>query len=316
MREQQIIPVYVITGFLESGKTTLIQSMIEDTGFSRGQKTLILRCEDGEVEYDDFLKPEHCVTVVPFEEASEMTSLKLKSINNEYKPERVIIEYNNVWGVELLGRINLPPKWEYVQVISLADGTTFDNYMTNMRQMMTDPMKEADLIMVNRCRPEDPKSAWRRLLKGVNQQCNIMFENLDGTTEDGVSDEDLPYDMKADIIDIKDEDVGIFYMDSLDHPDRYDGKTVRLVGVCYPDKTMPNGFYLFGREAMTCCADDIAKIGWVTRGTQKPNAKRFVRITARCQMMISPDGSQRVLMLHEGKIEPANAPKEEYVTFG
>lgn len=313
MMEQEIIPVYVMTGFLESGKTTMIQSMLTDEGFSRDQRTLLLCCEEGIEDYDTDLLNEHNTALHVFDEAEDMTALRLKELNTKYRPERVIMEYNSMWKLEKLGQTKLPPRWEYVQVITLADATTFDNYMTNMRTLLTDPMKEADLVLVNRCTPETPKSAWRRQIKALNPNCNILFENTDGTTEDGVADEDLPYDMKAAVIDIADEHVGTFYMDALDHPDRYDGKTVRLVGQPFPDNGLPKGYYLFGRYAMTCCANDIAKIGWVCQGMVKPSGRSFMRLTAKCRKVTRED--QAMLMLMEEKTEKANAPKEKYVTF-
>ena len=45
------IPVYLFTGFLESGKTTFIQETLEDSGFNMGERTLLLLCEEGEEEY-------------------------------------------------------------------------------------------------------------------------------------------------------------------------------------------------------------------------------------------------------------------------
>lgn len=316
MREQEFIPVYMLTGFIESGKTTMIQSMLTDEGFSRGQKTLILCCEEGVEEYDTDLLNEHNAVLHIFEDADDMTALRLKELNNQYKPERVIIEYNTMWTLEKLGSTKLPPRWEFVQVITLADATTFDNYMTNMRKLLTDPMKEADLILVNRCTPEFNKGSWRKQLRALNPNASILFENTDGTTEDGVSDDDLPYDMKADIIDIGEDEMGIFYLDALDHPERYDGKKVRMVGQPFPDSQFPAGYYYFGRYAMTCCSNDIAKVGWVCQGLQKPSAKAFIRLTASCEKVVSSAGDQTALMLHELSVEKAPAPKEQYITFG
>ena len=313
MRQQQIVPVYMMTGMLESGKTTMIHSMLTDQGFSSGQKTLIICCEEGVEEYDTDLLNDNNSVLVTLEEPEELTSLKLKELNNRYKPERVIMEYNTFWKLERLGSIKLPPHWEYVQVITLADGTTFENYMTNVRQQLTDPMREADLVLINRCKPEHEISKWRRQIKSFNPNCNILFELMDGTTVDGVADEDLPYDMKAPIIDIDETQVGTFYMDALDHADRYDGKTVRLVGQPFPDGELPDGYYLFGRYAMTCCANDIAKIGWVCQGTAKPSASSFIRLTAQCEKVTR--GEEAIIMLKEVATEKAAAPKERYVTF-
>ena len=45
-------PIYLVTGFLESGKTSLIKSMLEDTNFSSGERTLIIQCEEGTEELE------------------------------------------------------------------------------------------------------------------------------------------------------------------------------------------------------------------------------------------------------------------------
>ena len=49
------IPVYIFTGFLEGGKTSIIQESLNDEKFNSGEKTLVLLCEEGEVELKTFL---------------------------------------------------------------------------------------------------------------------------------------------------------------------------------------------------------------------------------------------------------------------
>ncbi len=310
---QDFITVYLITGFLESGKTTLINNMLQDEDFSRNQKTLIICCEEGMEEYDMDAIAKGDTTIVTFDSADEITTERFAELNKQYKPERVIIEYNSVWTIERLGSCMLPRKWEVVQIITTVDANTFDNYYTNMRQIMTDPMKVSDLVLFNRCDPKANKSPWRRQVKAVSPRCNVLFENTDGTSEDGVADEDLPYDMKSSIIDIDDECLPIFYLDSMDHPDRYDRKTVRFVGQAFHDKQMPKGFFLFGRMAMTCCADDVAPIGWITQGTLTPGAKGYIKMTASCKRVTA--NGENMLMLTEVRTEPAPTPKEKYLNF-
>ena len=48
MRE---IPVYLIAGFLDSGKTQFINGILEE-GFAREDPTLLLSCEEGEESYE------------------------------------------------------------------------------------------------------------------------------------------------------------------------------------------------------------------------------------------------------------------------
>ena len=49
----QEIPVYLFTGFMDSGKTTLVKETLSDESFTEGDKCLLICCEDGEVEYTE-----------------------------------------------------------------------------------------------------------------------------------------------------------------------------------------------------------------------------------------------------------------------
>ena len=279
---RRFVPVYLITGFIESGKTTLGLTVLANDRFTNGGKVLVLCCEEGETEWDD------------------------KSLE-KYKGV-------TMWGMEKLDEISLPKLWDWAQVVTTADATTFDNYMTNMRKILTDPMKAADMIYVNRCGENFNKSSWRKQLRAMNSAATILFENLDGTVDDGIRDEDLPYDMKADVIRISDEQFGLFYVDSMDHPERYDGKVVSLTGQAWKRREFPKGFYYFAREAMTCCANDIAPCGWVCKGERTPDNKTYFNLTARCKLVQGPDG-QTALMLNELKCERGKAPRETLVNF-
>ncbi|MBQ9325928.1 MAG: GTPase [Clostridia bacterium] len=313
MTDLDFVPFYVVCGFLESGKTTMIQSMLSDEGFSSGEKTLVICCEDGEVEYDPEMLDKYNATFCMLNSPEELTGLRLAQLDALYHPERVIMEYNSMWTMERLGQTKMPETWEYVQVITLADATTFDNYMTNMRNQMAAPMREADLILFNRCTPDFRRSYWRRQMRALNPGATILFENPDGTTDDGITDEDLPYDMKAEVISISEEQFGIFYIDAMDHPERYDGKIIQLVGQPFPGRNYPKGTYYFGRNAMTCCANDITQVGFVCKGDTPPDPNRFILLTAGCRMGMQ--GDQKGLFLYELAAETCKPTKEEYVTF-
>ena len=75
------VPVYLFTGFLESGKTKFIQETLEDKRFNAGERTLLLVCEEGVEEYDPtfFASPNVFVEVVDEEEKlTEATLLQLQ----------------------------------------------------------------------------------------------------------------------------------------------------------------------------------------------------------------------------------------------
>ena len=311
---RKFVPVYLITGFLESGKTTLGLTILGNERFTNGGKVLVICCEDGEKEWDAKSLEQNKGVLVMLEDEEEFTAARLQALEDEHKPTCVILEYNSMWGIEKLDTLRLPRLWDWAQMVTTADGTTFDNYMTNMRKLLTDPMKIADMICVNRCKPEFNKGSWRKQLRAMNSSATIFFENLDGTIDDGITDEDLPYDMKADPIVMTDEQFGTFYVDSMDHPERYDGKRVRLVGQAWKRPNFPKGYYYFARNAMTCCTNDIAPCGWVCKGDRTPDNKTYFTLTARCQKVEGPDG-QVALMLHELLTEKAKTPHEELVSF-
>ena len=47
------VPIYLITGFLESGKTSFLSFTLQQDYFRTEGKTLLILCEEGEEEYDE-----------------------------------------------------------------------------------------------------------------------------------------------------------------------------------------------------------------------------------------------------------------------
>ena len=102
------IPVYMIAGFLDSGKTNFINGILAD-GFAIEDRTLLLCCEEGEEEYDS--KVLRNVTVINIEDQSELTPAYLKKLEKQYKPQQVIIESNGMWLMEEIYSNSLPANW-------------------------------------------------------------------------------------------------------------------------------------------------------------------------------------------------------------
>jgi hypothetical protein len=79
----------------------------------------------------------------------------------------------------------------------------------------------------------------------------LLFIEIDEIFED-----DLPYDLSQEVINLDNTGYGIWYLDCMDHPQRYEGKKIRFTAqVLLPEK-FPKGYFVPGRMAMTCCADD------------------------------------------------------------
>ena len=307
-------PVYIITGFLESGKTKFISEMLADDGFSEGERTLLLCCEEGEEEYDSKLLHRTNTVLEPLDEPEDLE--KLVELDEKYRPERVIIEYNSTWLLQALYSAKKPESWDLAQIITLVDSTTFEIYLKNMRSFMADGLTEADLVIFNRCTGETTKSPYRRTVLAMNNTARIFFENTDGSMDDGVSDEDLPYDVSAKIIEISDTQFGVFYLDAMEHPDRYDGKTIHVKGRAFRMNGMPKGCFVFGRHAMTCCVDDIGGIGYLCKvDGELPRKDAWIMLTAKVEASFSPIHNRDAIILIAQTINPAKPPEEELVYF-
>ena len=160
------IPIYLITGFLDSGKTTLLTDTLNMDYFNDGQRTVLVRCEDGEVEYDQQQLSQRNCRMVPVEEPEQLTHDFLVEIDRRYQPERVLFEYNGMWPIQVLRDLKLPKNWGLYQAIHVIDGTTFEMYRANMASLMMDAVSEADMVLFNRCTPAMDLSAWKRSRAG------------------------------------------------------------------------------------------------------------------------------------------------------
>ena len=80
------IPLYLITGFLDSGKTTLLTDTLAMDYFNDGQRTVLLRCEDGEEEYDQAKLSKRNCRVVPVEDQSQICTAFLEEVTAAISP--------------------------------------------------------------------------------------------------------------------------------------------------------------------------------------------------------------------------------------
>ena len=91
-------PVYIINGFLGSGKTEFINFTLDQPYFQSSGKTLLLLCEEGEEEYDPYVLKRSKTIVETIEEEADFTPEKMVELEKKYHPERIIIEYNGIVG--------------------------------------------------------------------------------------------------------------------------------------------------------------------------------------------------------------------------
>lgn len=309
-----MIPVYLINGFLDSGKSEFIVYTLSQPYFQSKGKTLLIVCEEGEVEYDAALLKKTKTHMVTIEDEEDFTSEKLIELEKAFKPARIIIEYNGMWNSK---DMKLPWHWKVEQQITCVDGSTFSTYFANMKSLLAEMVRKSEMIIVNRCDGLEKQIAnMKRGLKAINQQADIIFEDKNGEMN-ATLEEDLPFDVTKDIIELDETGYGIWYIDLLDNLDRYVGKKVSfLAQVLHPPK-FPKGYFVPGRMAMTCCEDDIAFLGYACKYEKAESLEQrsFIQITAEVAFEYFEDYGQEGPVLKALSIEPAKAPKNEVISF-
>ncbi len=251
------IPVYLFTGFLEGGKTHIIQESMSDPKFNSGEKTLLIVCEEGIDEFDFSEFSAKNVYLEVIEDESELTKQKLVSLGKKYKLDRVIIEYNGMWMLNTLYQ-NLPDGWAIYQEMMFADANTFLSYNANMRQLMVDKLLNAEMLVLNRTPEGIDKEEIHKVVRGISRRAAITYDYPDGHVEYDEIEDPLPFDLDAPVVEIKDEDYALFYRDLSEEMEKYHDKTVKFKGLIARDASLGDKSALAGRHVMTCCADDIA----------------------------------------------------------
>ena len=307
-------PVYMINGFLESGKTEFICFTLAQQYFQVKGKTLLILCEEGENEYDSALLEKSRTVVELIDEEGDFTPAHLTDLEKRHKPERIVIEFNGMWNYK---NAKLPWYWKMEQQITIIDGSTFPMYYTNMRSLLAEMVRKSEMIIFNRCDTvKDQLNSYKRNIKAVNPSADVIFEDAQGEIDE-IFEEDLPYDLKQDTIVLDNQGYGIWYLDSMEHLERYEGKKLQFVAMVLKPENFPQGYFVPGRMAMTCCADDMAFLGYACEfaGAGSLKQKEWVKVTATVTKEYWKDYNGEGPILHAVSVEKTKAPKEEIISF-
>ena len=308
------IPVYVFTGFLDSGKTKFIQETLEDERFNAGERTLLLVFEEGEEEYDFSTYPHQNVYLEVLDQRT-VTTKDMQALAKKYKAQRVVAELN---GMELVGALytRFPQDWAVAQEVMFADATTFVQYNNNMRNLMMDKLMGAQMVIFNRVEPGADTMPLHKLVRAANRRVDIMYDFTDGTNAYDDVEDPLPFDINAPVIQVKDEDYALWYRDVTEEPEKYDGKTVSFKCQAAMLRREKKGIFAPGRFVMTCCVEDIQFLGvpCIYPGQVEPRA--WYQVTAKI--------SAEKHSLYKGElgpvltaisVEPAQPAQPDVATF-
>ena len=317
MEEDDVrVPVYLVNGFLEGGKTSFLRFTVAQEYFDIDEPTLLILCEEGEEEYDLRELADHDTRLEIVEDQEHFNEGFLQKLEEIYQPGRVLIEYNGMWQTGRLHQMELPEGWEIVQQITTIDASTCQVYMNNMKSLFMDMVRDSELVIFNRCTPELPLASFRRNIKAVNQRSEIIFEDEKGEL-DNIFEEEMPFDLDAPVVDIPLEGYGIWYLDALEHTDRYLGKTLRFRAQVMKDRRIGHGIFVPGRMAMACCEEDTSFIGFICKSDQAETLRngQWITLTAKLAEEYARAYRAKGPVLYAESIEEADPLPDDMVFF-
>ena len=310
------IPVYVFTGFLDAGKTRFMQGTLEDERFNAGEKTLLLVCEEGEEEYDPAAFSGSNVHIEVVENQDELTEQSLEAMRKKCRAERVCVELN---GMKLVSDFyaKLPKNWVVYQEIMFAEAATFPLYNANMRSLVVDKVGGCEMVVFNRVDDSVDKMELHKIVRAINRRCDIAYEDENGQVEYDDIEDPLPFDIDADVIEIADDDYGIWYRDITEDMKKYSGKTVKFKAQVAHTKKVEKDCFVPGRFIMTCCVEDIQFMGFVCQwpGAENLRQRDWVWVTAKISLRYHKMYKDMGPVLTALNIEPAEKAQQDVVTF-
>ncbi|CDC42158.1 putative uncharacterized protein [Firmicutes bacterium CAG:449] len=303
------IPVFMINGFLEAGKTEFILATIRRDEFYKRGTTLLLVCEEGEIEYDLKELEKYKVTLQQINEG-ELNANNLDKIIQEGKYNRVVIEMNCMFDENT---ISFPKYFDISQIITIIDGITFPTYFANMRQKFVDMIKISDVVAFNKLKDNSSLQPFDTALKMINNQCLFCIIDEDCISLGKAFETPLPYNLKEKEIEIKDDDFGIFYIDTFDNRNHYENKIVTFNAWVVKSNKLKEGEFIAGRKVLTCCANDIQLYGFLVTNSLNQNLKddSWVKIKATCKVEYNKEYDEEELVLYPIELTPIKPIKNE-----
>lgn len=309
--DDETMPLFLINGFLEAGKTQFLQFTMGQDYFQAEGKTLLICCEEGDTEYAPELLKKTNTILVNVESMDEISPERLTELELLHNPERVLMEWNGMWNQD---ELTLPKDWTIYQQITIIDGSTFELYSQNMKPLLGAMLRGSELVIVNRCDgiPDEKLTAYRRSIRAMSRESEIVMEDAEGEIEQATLEEDLPYDINAEVIEIKPEHYGIWYIDCMDQPERYKGRVVEFTAMVLKSPKFPKDQFVPGRMAMTCCEADMTFLGFLCKwqGAESFKTKQWVKVRAKVGIEYQKDYRGEGPVLYAEAVEGAEEIKD------
>ena len=278
-------------------------------------RTLLICLEQGETEYEEKFLEEHHTFIEYIEDVDTLTLSRLQEFDTIYHPDQIFIEWNGTLPVSEFLLASMPDYMPLVQILTPVDASTFETYMGPLRQMMYEQLRYSDTVICNRCTPETSATMLRGNIKAINRRAQIFYEGNFGEPVE-LKDGGLPFNINDPVIDIKDDDYGLWYMDAVEHPEKYNEKEIILRGFYAESIPGYKQTFILGRKAMVCCEQDTSLCGLTVTGVKIWEMKigDWIEVQGKLRTIPVENGGETVV-LYANRVARYQKPTDEYVSF-
>ena len=310
------VSVYLFTGFLEAGKTKFIQETLENIGFCTGEPTLLLVCEEGELEYDPARFANGGVTIGVLESKAELNRENLERLRQDAGASRVVIEYNGMWTHDELFAA-MPEDWRIFREMLFADARSFTRYNSNMRQLVYDKLKWCIAAVFNRPDETTDKAMIHKIVRAASRTADIVYQYPDGSLEYDRTAYEPAYDLAAPVVEISDADFADWARDISDDPAKFEGKTLRIKGTVVKSLNMGRNEIGLGRYVMVCCEEDVQFVGFFCTGVDESRIENgdWITLTGRVRIEKRDSYAREGAVFECTGFEKATPPEQTIATF-
>lgn len=180
--------IFVISGFLGAGKTTLIQKLLKEAFHS--EKIVLIENDFGDISVDAALLKSGGIEVREMNSGCICCSLSgdfikaLKELLNRFQPDKIIIEPSGVGKLsDIMKACSDPrilPLAEVKAKITIADVKRCKMYLDNFGEFFEDQIKNADTVLLSRTEEfPDKINAAREMIKELNPHAAIFSKPWD-----------------------------------------------------------------------------------------------------------------------------------------
>ncbi len=288
------------------------------------EKVVIICTEKGEINYDEERLFKNNVVVVYVDGQSKLDYEFLYDIKDDYNPDSVYVEFNGLWDLKKFIETSLPDNWYYAQVFAIADGSVYESYLKTMRSTVMKPFTLADVIMFNRCGDGFSKEVVRSSIKILNGNAEVFFTRSDGSIDNSFKDYETQ-DLNG-LIDIEENMFCQWFVDCMEHTDKYFEKRVRFKAMVKTVDGLRNNQFYFGRYVIICSFEYTKFIGFITEMEEECSLegfeKEFTKLDDGDFVLVEGkikagevDGNKRIILLKADKIKKLLKPKEKFLFF-